>query len=266
MSRRISIRMALASGLSAWLAWGAAESLAGELPPAVRDVLEARCLGCHDGASRKGGLDLSAPELNLTDAEGFSRWAKVYDRVESGEMPPKGRERPTLDESRALLDWLDRSLTDAEDARLAATGRSALRRLTRAEYENTVRDLLDLPGAALSALLPPDGSAHGFDKNAEALSLSHVNLARYIEAADHTLGPRHRDPAHRPGRPEIAALAGRPRGLRRLPVDARGRRPPPRRQARPRVPAGRQAQAPRPGSPRGDGLVRDREHRRRLPA
>ena len=187
MSRRISIRIAVASGLSAWLAWGAAEGLAGEVPAAVRDVLEARCLGCHDGASRKGGLDLSAPEPNFTDAEGFARWAKVYDRVESGEMPPKGRERPTLDESRALLGWLDRSLTDAEDARLAASGRSALRRLTRAEYENTVRDLLDLPGAALSALLPPDGSAHGFDKNAEALSLSHVNLARYIEAADHAL-------------------------------------------------------------------------------
>ena len=187
MSRRISIRIAVASGLSAWLAWGAAEGLAGEVPPAVRDVLEARCLGCHDGASRKGGLDLSAPEPNFADAEGFARWAKVYDRVESGEMPPKGRERPTPDESRALLGWLDRSLTDAEDARLAASGRSTLRRLTRAEYENTVRDLLDLPGAALSALLPPDGSAHGFDKNAEALSLSHVNLARYIEAADHAL-------------------------------------------------------------------------------
>jgi hypothetical protein len=167
MSRRISITIAVAS-LSAWLAWGADGGLAGEVPPAVRD-------------------DLSAPKPNFNDAEGFTRWAKVYDRVESGEMPPKGRERPTPDESRTLLGWLDRSLTDAEEARLAASGRSALRRLTRAEYENTVRDLLDLPGAALAALLPPDGSTHGFDKNAEALSLSHVNLAKYIEAADHAL-------------------------------------------------------------------------------
>jgi hypothetical protein len=54
-------------------------------------------------------------------------------------------------------------MTGAEDARLAASGGSALRRLTRAEYENTVRDHLDLPGAAISALLPPDGSARGFD-------------------------------------------------------------------------------------------------------
>src|SRR5437588_11645602 len=119
MSRRISITIAVAS-LSAWLAWGADGGLAGEVPPAVRDVLEARCLGCHDGPSRKGGLDLSAPKPNLDDAEDFARWAKVYDRVESGEMPPKGRERPTPDESRALLGWLDQSLTDTEEARLAA--------------------------------------------------------------------------------------------------------------------------------------------------
>jgi hypothetical protein len=55
------------------------------------------------------------------------------------------------------------------------------------EYENTMRDLFDMPGIALQALLPPDGSAHGFDKNSGALSISHVNLAKYLEAADRTL-------------------------------------------------------------------------------
>ncbi len=187
MPGRISIRIAVALALSAWPGWSPAEGLAGELPPEVADVIEARCLGCHDGASKRGGLDLSAPGADLADPEGFARWAKVHDRVESGEMPPKGKGRPTPEESRALLGWLDRSLTEAEAARLAASGSPPPRRLTRTEYENTVRDLLDLPGAALAALLPPDGSAHGFDKNAEALSLSHVNLAKYIEAADQAL-------------------------------------------------------------------------------
>ena len=62
-----------------------------------------------------------------------------------------------------------------------------MRRLTRAEYENTVRDLFDLPGIALQGDLPADGSAHGFDNNADALDISHVNLAKYVEAADHAL-------------------------------------------------------------------------------
>ncbi len=44
-----------------------------------------------------------------------------------------------------------------------------------------------MPGIALQGMLPADGSAHGFDKNSEALDISHVNLAKYVEAADHAL-------------------------------------------------------------------------------
>ncbi len=41
-----------------------------------------------------------------------------------------------------------------------------------------------MPGAAVQSLLPADGSAHGFDKNDDALDISHVNVAKYVEAAD----------------------------------------------------------------------------------
>ena len=97
MARRITIRIAVAVGVSAWLAWGTGEGLAGEVPAAARDVIEARCLGCHDAASKKAGLDLSAAVPDFADAEGFARWLKIYDRVESGEMPPKGKDKPTAE-------------------------------------------------------------------------------------------------------------------------------------------------------------------------
>ncbi len=44
-----------------------------------------------------------------------------------------------------------------------------------------------MPGIALQNGLPADGSAYGFDKNSDALDISHVNMAKYIEAADQTL-------------------------------------------------------------------------------
>ena len=50
-----------------------------------------------------------------------------------------------------------------------------------------MRDLFDMPGLAVAGELPPDGSAHGFDNNGDALDISHVNLAKYLETADHTL-------------------------------------------------------------------------------
>ncbi|MGY8696199.1 MAG: DUF1587 domain-containing protein, partial [Verrucomicrobiia bacterium] len=70
---------------------------------------------------------------------------------------------------------------------MANQGRTLIRRLTRTEYENTLRDLFEMPGLAVKGELPADGSAHGFDTNSDALDISHVNLAKYIETADKTL-------------------------------------------------------------------------------
>jgi hypothetical protein len=143
------------------------------------------CHKCHDGEEKKGGLDLTALKVEPANPDNFARWLKVYDRIDSGEMPPT--KKPPADETTAAKKWLHDQLVGAERARFAEEGRTRLRRLTRAEYENTVRDLLDLPGISLKGELPADGAAHGFDNNAEALDISHVNLAKYLEAADRAL-------------------------------------------------------------------------------
>ncbi|MFM9960955.1 MAG: DUF1592 domain-containing protein [Planctomycetaceae bacterium] len=102
-------------------------------------------------------------------------------------MPPKSQPRPPVADKEAVIKLLKGSLIKAEQDARQNEPRTGLRRLTRAEYENTIRDLFDMPGIALQGELPPDGSAHGFDKNSDALDISHVNLAKYIEAADHVL-------------------------------------------------------------------------------
>ena len=158
---------------------------AADLPTAA--FIEDYCADCHDAETKKGGLDLTMLTADFGSAENFARWVKVHDRIESGEMPPKKKPRPPADETAAATKWLHDSLIAAETARIKDSARTGLRRLTRAEYENTVRDLFDMPGLALAGDLPPDGSAHGFDKNSEALDISHVNLAKYVEAADRTL-------------------------------------------------------------------------------
>jgi len=148
---------------------------------------KAHCVECHDADTKKGNLDLTALKPNFADAENFARWVKVHDRIESGEMPPKKKARPPAKDTAVVVEGLRESLIAAEQAKLAGTGRTGLRRLTRAEYENTLRDLFDMPGIALQGNLPADGSAHGFDKNSDALDISHVNLAKYVEAAEHAL-------------------------------------------------------------------------------
>ena len=148
---------------------------------------EKHCIECHDADTHKGGLDLTALKRDYADTENFARWVKVHDRIESGEMPPKKKARPGETELKNALASLSTDLVNAERARLDAQSRTGLRRMTRAEYENTVRDLFAMPGIRLQDLLPADGSAHGFDNNSDALDISHVNLSKYIEAADKVL-------------------------------------------------------------------------------
>src|SRR5581483_9840141 len=113
----------------------------------------------------------------------------------SGAMPPKGKPRPPAKDVTAVTDWIRRRLDAAEGARVAAQGRAPIRRLNRAEYENTVRDLLGVD-LDLKDVLPADTPVNGFDNGAEALHVSSFLMEQYLEAADKVLdeaivnGPR----------------------------------------------------------------------------
>ena len=148
---------------------------------------EKHCYQCHDSNLKKGNLDLTALPVEPGNPENFLRWLKVHDRIETGEMPPKARKRPDAAETITATKSLHDMLVKAERANGAGEQRTGLRRLTRAEFENTLRDLFDLPGIGLQGELPADGSAHGFDTNSDALDISHFSLSKYIEAADRTL-------------------------------------------------------------------------------
>ncbi|MDF2439176.1 MAG: hypothetical protein JWN98_160 [Abditibacteriota bacterium] len=164
----------------------AAGSAAQKAKPAVSHAfLEENCLGCHDAETKKGGLNLAALKLNLNDARNFAAWTKVHDRVLSGEMPPKSK--LSLQQRAAFTKPIAAALMAAEQAQLAANGRAVWRRLNRYEYENTVRDLLQAPWLQLKDMLPEDGEAYRFNKVGEALDVSHVQMARYLNAADYAL-------------------------------------------------------------------------------
>jgi hypothetical protein len=179
MTRLFPFRMALTLALVA---------LFPPLAPAQPSrYFEAYCTSCHDSTVKKGGLDLTALEVDSSNPDNFARWIKIHERIESGEMPPRNKARPPAAETSAALRTLHDLLVKAEEARGQGKVRTGLRRLTRVEYENTMRDLFDLPGLELQGDLPGDGTAHGFDNNSEALDISHVNLARYLEAADRAL-------------------------------------------------------------------------------
>src|SRR5207302_8107526 len=74
-----------------------------------------------------------------------------------------------------------------DEAHAAKQGRATQRRLNRFEYENTLRDLLHAPWLQIKEMLPEDGEAFRFNKVGDALDVSHVQMARYLGAADYAL-------------------------------------------------------------------------------
>ena len=152
-----------------------------------RQFIEKHCFECHDAEVKKGGLDLTALRFNPANSTNFSSWVLVHDRVSNGEMPPKKKARPETADLESFTKSLSSSLVSAERTRLAKEGRATQRRLNRYEYENALRDLLHAPWLQIRDALPEDGEAHRFNKVGEALDMSHVQMARYLSAAEYGL-------------------------------------------------------------------------------
>jgi hypothetical protein len=157
----------------------------------TRAFFSAHCQVCHTGKEPKGDFQLESLTADFQDKANRDRWLAVLERLKAGTMPPKEKPRPPQREVDALTDWIGRQANEA----LAAEGRVVLRRLNRAEYQNTVRDLLAVD-VDLKDVLPEDTATSGFDNSAEALHVSSFLMASYLEAADHVLnlaianGPR----------------------------------------------------------------------------
>ena len=109
---------------------------------AVRPLIENHCITCHGPEVQKAKLRLDDLQPDLRDERIMATWATVYDKLVTGEMPPKNRERPAQDELQAATMWLKKELHAASLEQQQKTGRVLIRRLNGTEYENTMRDLL----------------------------------------------------------------------------------------------------------------------------
>src|SRR6185295_12851792 len=98
---------------------------------------------CHGTDKPKGDLDL---ETLLKDdpARHASAWEKVVRRLRTRQMPPAGKSRPTEDTYGAMLTGLETALDAAAEAKPEPGATDTIRRLTRLQYQNAIRDLLAL--------------------------------------------------------------------------------------------------------------------------
>ena len=149
-------------------------------------LLRRYCLTCHTQRSMERGtvpVELESADLESVPDQA-EIWEKVIRKVRTGTMPPLGRPRPDAAAADRLAAWLEIEI-DRAAAASPNPGRTVpLHRLNRTEYQNAVRDLLDLDVDA-AALVPADDQSYGFDNIAGVLKVSPTLLERYMNAARH---------------------------------------------------------------------------------
>jgi mono/diheme cytochrome c family protein len=155
-------------------------------PPAAaaspRAVLDRYCVSCHNEKLKTAGLGLDTLDLNAVGPNA-STWERVILKLRAETMPPVGRPRPDEATYRRVASWLEDRVDRAAALRPDPGRTETFHRLNRAEYQNAVRDLLALD-VDLGALLPADNTfEHGFDNNADSLSVSPDLSARYLSVA-----------------------------------------------------------------------------------
>src|SRR5215471_13405439 len=149
-------------------------------PSPQRAFINQFCVGCHNDKLKTGGLALDTVNVENV-AQSPETWEKVLHKVQARYMPPVGLPRPDEKAYQSLVSYLETSLDQLSAAKPNPGRPATLRRLTRTEYQNAIRDLLGLE-VDVTQLLPADDSSFGFD-NITVGELSPTLLERYLAAA-----------------------------------------------------------------------------------
>jgi hypothetical protein len=159
--------------------------------------LQKHCTSCHGKEKQKADLTLHQYLDDKSLLKNRKKWKQILEAVQHAEMPPDDEPQPTDAERRLFLESARAVFAHYDRTAKPDPGRVTLRRLNRAEYNNTIRDLIGVDIQPANDF-PSDDVGHGFDNIGDVLSLSPVLMERYLDAAQNV------------AEQAIAAEAGKP--------------------------------------------------------
>jgi hypothetical protein len=153
----------------------------------ILPLLKKHCVACHGPAKAEADVNFSAITNGKAARKSLTLWRKAAERIENGEMPPKDEGKLDAADHDKLLRWMKHALRVSHRAE-RDPGPALTRRLSRAEYEQTIRALTGIEFDAAEAVGMADESrGYGFANQADVLTLSPALIEKYFAAADQTL-------------------------------------------------------------------------------
>ena len=192
----------------------------------IRPTLEHYCFDCHDSASAKGDIDLESALAQTPLVRNRLLWENVAERVKMGDMPPKKKAQPSDADRLKLRAWLAAEIGGFNYSTVRNPGYVPARRLTREEYNRTIRDLVGLDLRPADDFPMDFSGTSGFSNSANTLFLQTAHLDRYFTAAEGVIdevradGNAWRNLAGKPGAASETIARFMRRAYRRLPTEA----------------------------------------------
>ncbi len=149
----------------------------------IEPMLAAKCYSCHNADKMKGDVDLQQHASDPKLAVEFEIWTKVKDTIDNGDMPPRKAKQLTPEEKKAITGWVQQGLDALAEAKSGDPGAVTMRRLTNAEYDNTIRDLTGRDYALAKEFQTDGGGGEGFTNTGDVLFLSPAAIDKYFAAA-----------------------------------------------------------------------------------
>ena len=150
----------------------------------IEPLITEYCVHCHNADEMTSGVRLDHLRGAWEDQE-FSLGKKILRQVSSEVMPPEDEPQPSSEQRQAIVDWTRHALEFVKSRPAEKNG--SVRRLTVAQYRNTLRDLLGIEDDLTDVLAPDAVSRDGFVNQSQTMLLSPLLIEAYFDIAERAL-------------------------------------------------------------------------------
>ena len=152
----------------------------------IQPILENHCYECHGPEKQKGAMRLDVLNWDMIKGPDAEKWHSAMNVINLGEMPPKKKPQLSDNDRRLVVEWMTENLNQAAIAK-QSDNQKVMRRLTKAQYTNSLNELLGVY-ANFGDVLPDDGkSKMGFTNNGNILQTTALHVDYYQKIAREAL-------------------------------------------------------------------------------
>jgi hypothetical protein len=154
-----------------------------EFEKTIRPFLTTYCFRCHGTNAPAAQFDMRPYSTIDAVVDDFARWRLMSERLSAGQMPPATMPQPPAELRKQVLDWIQAVGINEARKHAGDPGRVPARRLSNAEYNNTIRDLTGVDIQPAREFPVDPANTEGFDNSGESLTMSPSLFNKYLQAA-----------------------------------------------------------------------------------